>query len=213
MTDKYINTTESSEEDKAQMKWAREVLHTLEHIGAMEHFLKGEHIKAIRIAEFALDEMTNEQRLNKRANFDFVENKGGLKKAEYLEKNKIINLLEYNDKVHHYADRDKENIVHGTVQTLCRVIFEAKAEDVQPADKDNMHIIYIGRKAYLAENTIMEFMKKMDIIRDALAYIENYFDTYAETVRQINACSGRCTDITEVKYFIDRIKENSRYER
>ena len=84
--------------------------------------------------------------------------------------------------------------------------------DVQPIDKDNMHIIYIGRKAYLAENTIMEFMKKMDIIRDSLAHIENYFDTYAETIRQINACGGRCTDITEVKYFIDRIKENSGYD-
>lgn len=84
--------------------------------------------------------------------------------------------------------------------------------DVQPIDDDNGHIIYIGRKAYLAENTIMEFMKKMDIIRDSLAYIENYFDTYAETIRQINACGGRCTDITEVKYFIDRIKENSGYD-
>lgn len=91
-------------------------------------------------------------------------------------------------------------------------IDEIPAADVQPIDKDNMHIIYIGRKAYLAENTIMEFMKKMDIIRDSLAYIENYFDTYAETIRQINACMGRCTDITEVKYFIDRIKENSGYD-
>lgn len=65
MADKYINTTEYSEEDKARMKWAREVLHTLEHIGAMEHSLKGEHIKAIRIAQFALDELTNDQRLIK----------------------------------------------------------------------------------------------------------------------------------------------------
>lgn len=87
-----------------------------------------------------------------------------------------------------------------------------KTADVQPIDDDNGHIIYIGRKAYLAENTIMEFMKKMDIIRDSLAYIENYFDTYAETIRQINACAGRCTDITEVKYFIDRIRKNSGYD-
>ena len=91
-------------------------------------------------------------------------------------------------------------------------IDELPATEVQPIDDDNGHIIYIGRKAYLAENTIMEFMKKMDIIRDSLAYIENYFDTYAETIRQINACSGRCTNITEVKYFIDRIKENSGYD-
>ena len=95
---------------------------------------------------------------------------------------------------------------------LVSVLDDINAADVQPIDKDNMHIIYIGGKAYLAENTIMEFMEKMDIIRDALAHIENYFDTYAETIQQINACMGRCTDITEVKYFIDRIKENSGYD-
>lgn len=88
----------------------------------------------------------------------------------------------------------------------------AEAIDVQPVDNSNGHIVYIGRKAYLAENTIMEFMRKMDIIRDSLAYIENYFDTYAETIRQIRACAGECTDINEVKYFIDRIKENSGYD-
>lgn len=94
-----------------------------------------------------------------------------------------------------------------------RYIKLAEYEDEEERiDDDNGHIIYIGRKAYLAEHTIMEFMKKMDIIRDSLSYIENYFDTYAETIRQINACGGRCTDITEVKYFIDRIKENSGYD-
>lgn len=56
----------------------------------------------------------------------------------------------------------------------------------------------------------VEFKKKMDIIRDSLDNIENYFDTYAETIRQINACGGRCTDITEVKYYIDKIKEITR---
>lgn len=84
--------------------------------------------------------------------------------------------------------------------------------EVPPVDEDYGHIIHIGRKAYLAENTIIEFMKKMDIIRDSLAHIENYFDTYAETIQQIYACFGRSTDIAEVKYFIDRIKENSRYD-
>ena len=131
---------------------------------------------------------------------------------EYILKDEVLNLIEHNDKVCHYADERYENVVYATTRTICKVVAEMTAADVQPIDDDNGHIIYIGRKAYLAENTIMEFMKKMDIIRDSLAYIENYFDTYAETIRQINACSGRCTDITEVKYFIDRIKENSGYD-
>lgn len=88
----------------------------------------------------------------------------------------------------------------------------AEAIDVQPVDNDNGHIVYIGRKAYLAENTIMEFMRKMDIIQDSLVHIESYFDMYAETIQQINACMGRYSDINEVKYFIDRIKENSGYD-
>lgn len=109
-------------------------------------------------------------------------------------------------------DLHELNIMRDAIQNAIDDIGEVPAADVQPIDDDNGHIIYIGRKAYLAENTIMEFMKKMDIIRDSLAYIENYFDTYAETIRQINACGGRCTDIAEVKYFIDRIKENSGYD-
>lgn len=166
---------------------------------------------------------------------------------EYLEKSKIISLLEHNDKVQHYADRDKENIVYSTVQSLCKAIAEANAADVQSkldkAEKelaetkeenkvlmqecdrlikekgellkntrDAVPIVYIGRKAYMAENTIKTFMKKMDIIRDSLVRIESYFNTYAETIRQIHACAGEYVDNPGVKYFIDRIKDNARYD-
>ena len=132
---------------------------------------------------------------------------------EYISKQDVIDYLNgYLHSLGEDADtlfnRGQRRALTNSIQDILAV----KAADVQPIDKDNMHIIYIGRKAYLAENTIMEFMKKMDIIRDSLAHIENYFDTYAETIRQINACMGKCTDITEVKYFIDRIKENSGYD-
>ena len=117
------------------------------------------------------------------------------------------------NEIRKYCESCKLYSVLGCQSTLiCTNGNKFLAADVQPVDKDNMHIIYIGRKAYLAENTIMEFMKKMDIIRDSLAHIENYFYTYADTIQQINACMGRCTDITEVEYFIDRIKENCRYD-
>lgn len=123
-------------------------------------------------------------------------------KKEYISKIEVVRILQKA-----YAE--------GRIKAkdgLASVLDDVNAADVQPIDKDNMHIIYIGRKAYLAENTIMEFMLKMDIIRDAIPHIENYFDTYAEAIQQINACMGRFTDITEVKYFIDRIKENSGYD-
>ena len=130
--------------------------------------------------------------------------------AEYISREKAIKeLREVYENEYPTASGDFDEYASHDVPNVLRNI---PAADVQPIDDDNGHIIYIGRKAYLAENTIMEFMKKMDIIRDSLAYIENYFDTYAETIRQINACGGRCTDINEVKYFIDRIKENSGYD-
>lgn len=129
---------------------------------------------------------------------------------EYISREEAIKeLREVYENEYPTASGDFDEYASHDVPNVLRNI---PAADVQPIDDDNGHMIYIGRKAYLAENTIMEFMKKMDIIRDSLAYIENYFDTYAETIRQINACGGRCTDINEVKYFIDRIKENSGYD-
>jgi hypothetical protein len=130
--------------------------------------------------------------------------------TEYISREEAIKeLREVYENEYPTASGDFDEYASHDVPNVLRNI---PAADVQSIDDDNGHMIYIGRKAYLAENTIMEFMKKMDIIRDSLAYIENYFDTYAETIRQINACGGRCTDINEVKYFIDRIKENSGYD-
>lgn len=131
--------------------------------------------------------------------------------AEYIDKAKAVE----NIKKLMSSIPAKDNYAKGYDAAIGRALIAVRSEsatDVQPIDKNNMHIISIGGKAYQAENTIMEFMKKMDIIRDSLAHIEKYFDTYAETIRQINACVGRCTDITEIKYFIDRIKENSGYD-
>ena len=130
--------------------------------------------------------------------------------AEYIERDAVLKAFRLTAK---NPDKRYEKGMQDTIDCLVpQVIADVPTADVQPVDKDSMHIVYIGRKAYLAENTIMEFMKKMDIIRDSLAHIENYFDTYAETIQQINACVGRCTDITEVKYFINRIKENCGYD-
>ena len=74
---------------------------------------------------------------------------------EYIEKNRIINLLEHNSKVYHYADRDKENIVHDTVQTLCRVIIEAEAADVQPVKRGHWELMG-GQEKWLQGYTCSE---------------------------------------------------------
>ena len=53
--------------------------------------------------------------------------------AEYIEKNKVINLIEHNDRVCHYADERYENVVYATAQTICKVVAEMPAADVQPS--------------------------------------------------------------------------------
>ena len=55
--------------------------------------------------------------------------------ADYIDRNKAINALEYNNKVFHYADSDKENIVLETVDKLCQVLCEMPAADVQPVKR------------------------------------------------------------------------------
>ena len=59
---------------------------------------------------------------------------------DYISKDEAINLLEHNDKVFHYADRDKENIVYDTINTLCRVLIEMKSASVQPLSVVAEHI-------------------------------------------------------------------------
>ena len=55
--------------------------------------------------------------------------------AEYIEKNKVINLIEHNDRVCHYADERYENVVYATAQTICKVVAEMPAADVQPVNQ------------------------------------------------------------------------------
>lgn len=54
---------------------------------------------------------------------------------EYILKDKVLNLIEHNDRVCHYADERYENVVYATAQTICRVVADIPASDVQPVDR------------------------------------------------------------------------------
>ena len=130
--------------------------------------------------------------------------------AEYIEREAVIaNLMEQIEKGRDTAECEATELV---IKQFAEYISSFPAADVQPVDKNSLHIIYIGRKAYYAENTIMEFMKKMDIIRDSLAHIENYFDKNKELLHSINCCTKGSDDTSKVEYFINRIKENCGYD-
>lgn len=77
---------------------------------------------------------------------------------KYISREKAIKeLREVYENEYPTASGDFDEYASHDVPNVLRNI---PAADVQPIDDDNGHIIYIGRKAYLAENTIMEFMKK-----------------------------------------------------
>ena len=97
--------------------------------------------------------------------------------ADYISKDKIINLLEYNDKVYHYADRDKENIVYDTVQTLCKVILDAEAADVQPVK----HGKWEKKKGYLVCNNC-------GMVVDTIGYT---YEEQDEVFRYCSCCGFR----------------------
>lgn len=51
---------------------------------------------------------------------------------EYILKDKVLNLIEHNDRVCHYADERYENVVYATAQTICKVVADMPAADIQP---------------------------------------------------------------------------------
>lgn len=51
---------------------------------------------------------------------------------EYISKKKALNLIEHNDKVFHYADKQYEDIVYATTQKICVAVADMQAADVQP---------------------------------------------------------------------------------
>lgn len=50
---------------------------------------------------------------------------------DYINKNEVLNLIMHNDKVCHYADERYENVVYATTQTICKVVADMEASDVQ----------------------------------------------------------------------------------
>lgn len=59
--------------------------------------------------------------------------------AQYISKEKTLNLIEHNDKVCHYADQQYENIVYTTTQAICRAVAEMPAAEVPLSAKETKY--------------------------------------------------------------------------
>ena len=55
--------------------------------------------------------------------------------AKYIEKEKVINELRYNNKVTHYSDDKCEDIVYKATREMQEVVFKIPAADVQPVKR------------------------------------------------------------------------------
>lgn len=59
--------------------------------------------------------------------------------AKYISKEKVLNLIEHNDKVCHYADERYENVVYATTQAICGAVAEMPAAEVPSSVKETKY--------------------------------------------------------------------------
>lgn len=125
--------------------------------------------------------------------------------AEYVDKQKARDLFQ--QKCYNVSDRINSVEVGMFVEGIMQVLDEATAADVQPVDRDSLQIVYIGRKAYHAENTIRSAIEAMDTIRDAIGHIEYTYSKHKELLSQISCCTKYGDATPEIDYYINKIKE------
>ena len=76
--------------------------------------------------------------------------------------------------------------------------------------EDEMHIIYLGRKAFLAEQYIKSAEIKKDIIKNAVAELDRYFEENKGHLEYIDHIADPCTPrrrLSDAIYFLNKIKE------
>ena len=127
--------------------------------------------------------------------------------AEYIEKDAIVHYLKG------YSEKELNSmspygmITSRVLDKVERALSEMSAADVQPVDRDSLQIVYIGRKAYHAENTIRSAIEAMDTIRDAIGHIEYTYSKHKELLSQISCCTKYGDATPEIDYYINKIKE------
>ena len=125
--------------------------------------------------------------------------------AEYIEREAVIaDLKEQVEKGRDTAECEATELV---IQRFAEYIKSFPAADVQPVDRDSLHIVYVGRKAYHAEKTIMSSIEAMYTIRDAIAHIEHTYSKHKELLSQISCCTESGDVTPEIDYYISKIKE------
>lgn len=94
--------------------------------------------------------------------------------AEYISRETVLNLIEHNDKVCHYADERYENVVYATTQTICKVVAEMPAADVQPLSvvaehiKNRLYETAFNEPDAVASNAIADMAERVDFWVDEL---------------------------------------------
>ncbi len=87
---------------------------------------------------------------------------------EYINRKYVLNLIEHNNKVCHYADDRYENVVYATTQAICKVVAEMPAADVQPLSvvaehiKDRLYETAFNTDEPMARDAIADMAERID---------------------------------------------------
>lgn len=99
---------------------------------------------------------------------------------DYIGKNEALNLIMHNDKVCHYADKRYENVVYATAQTICKVVADMPAADVQPLSVVAEHIKYrLYERLYETAFNSTKVLES-DVIADMVERIDFWIDELKE---------------------------------
>lgn len=111
--------------------------------------------------------------------------------ADYINKNEVLNLIMHNDKVCHYADERYENVVYATARTICKVVADMPAADVQLVDR------WISCQDKMPEEykTVLVYEKDYGVMVGELE--KKFFDTQYFIARK----SGLILQTTEVTHW------------
>ena len=90
--------------------------------------------------------------------------------AEYISREEALNLIEHNDRVCHYADERYENVVYATAQTICKVVAEMPAADVQPVKRGRWTYPYKDKDINQCSECRCCVQDKISNVREMFAY-------------------------------------------
>lgn len=126
----------------------------------------------------------------------------------YIRKDAVLNLIEHNDKVCHYADEQLERVVYATTQACCKAVAEMPAVSIQPADKTKLNSVYGICAKY---PHIARMQAERDEVSDRLDRLCTYYDESSGRLSEKQR-DLMCKQITAMRSYVDILQQRISYD-